>query len=52
MFVLLYPNQACAGMHQRFAEEYRKAPGELNVDLADRRRPMGRVKDKGCAAVA
>jgi hypothetical protein len=29
LFVLLYPNIACAPMAKRFAQAYRDAPGEL-----------------------
>jgi len=51
IFVLLYPNPACSVMHQRFAEEYRQAPGALN-EKPPERRPMGEVAAKGCVAAA
>jgi hypothetical protein len=40
IFVLLYPKAACAPMHQQFAVEYLRAPGELDVAPLDR--PMER----------
>jgi hypothetical protein len=52
MFVLLYPNPACSNMHQRFADEYRKAPGDLEEELIVERRPMGRLRTRSRTAVA
>ncbi len=51
IFVLLYPNPACSSMHQHFAEEYRRAPGALNMDQPERR-PMGEVAAKERVAAA
>jgi len=51
LFVLLYPNSACAPMHQRFTEEYANAPGELSLRLVPRK-PIERVAPSVSAAVA
>ena len=57
IFVLLYPKTACAPMHQQFADEYLRVPGELNGAPINRRPPdrarsqMG-TKEKIQAAVA
>ena len=51
LFVLLYPNPACSAMHQRFTEEYRQTPGDLNEKPLERR-PMGEVVAKGRVAAA
>jgi len=50
LFVLLYPNSACAAMHHCFSEEYQNAPGELSERVP--RRPTGNVNSKRLAAVA
>jgi len=50
LFVLLYPNSACAAMHHCFSEEYLNAPGELSERVP--RRPAGNVNSKRLAAVA
>jgi hypothetical protein len=51
LFVLLYPNSACAHMHHRFADEYCNTPGTLHVNLVPRKQ-AARVRAKSRAAIA
>jgi hypothetical protein len=46
LFVLLYPNSACAPMHGRFAQEYHRSPGLLE------RKPPAAAKPRLNTAVA
>ena len=46
IFVLLYPQAACAPMHQQFADEYLRAPGELNGAPMNDRAPY-RARSQG-----
>lgn len=65
IFVLLYPKAACAPMHQQFADEYLRAPGEFDrapidaastnptpIDRALGHKPANRARSKIRAAVA
>jgi hypothetical protein len=51
LFVLLYPNAACASAHHLFAHQYQSAPAELGEKPVPRK-PAGSAKSKTRVAVA